>query len=206
MPNPLFHPKTIPLKAGAESHATRPARQQQQQDHGWQSPILKPQQTTGQPPAVQPPTRQSSRKSALANVPRDVCLDRKWINRVFTEPNIPTEEVKQNLVNHDGHNPAIEVKPGTVRAPGSNRISWEKVGVRTTLKWDRTRPTHAFGVLSENANEVAMALAKAGMRDFEVATDEDIQVSYFIFPTQPEKEVATIHIIERFDPQVLLLW
>jgi len=237
MLNPLFLPKTAqqsgspvcsecgqPIAAGQmvawgdgiESHVTCPPRQQQDQD--WQSPIMmpkKPEQQPQQPgqrqPEIQQPSRQySSRKSGTAPVPWDVYLNRKWINRVYTEPNISIEMVKQSLVIHDAYNPAIEVQPGTISAPASVPLNrnptrpLEKIGTRTHMKYARIRPSHAFAVPSASSNFVAMALAEAGMKDFEVAADDDIGASYFSFSTPAEKEVAIDIVAENFAPQIIL--
>lgn len=210
----------VSWEAGSASHVTCPPHQRQNQDQ-WQSPILnpklpqehgqQPQQLTGQHPEVQQPTRQySSRKSAVANIPWDVFLNGRWINRVYTEPDIAIEMVKQSLVNHDAYNPAIQVQPGTIAAPSSvplnrNRMGpLEKIGSRKKMKYGETRPSHAFAVPSATSNAVAMALAEEGMKGFEVAMDDDIGASYFSFPTSAEKEVATDIVAEKFAPQVLL--
>jgi len=211
---PIAEGQMVSWQGGDESHVTCPPPKEQDQE--WKSPILMPkkpgqpgqesQQPTGQHPEVHQPSRQySSKKNAVAHVPWDVYLNGKWINRVYTERGLSVEIVKQSLVNHDAYNPAIEVQPGTVVAPASvphNRL--EKVGSRTDMHYARIRPSHAFAVPSASSNAVAMALAEAGMKDFEVATDDDIGASYFSFPTPAEKEVAIDIVAEKFAPQIIL--
>jgi len=154
MRNQLFHPKTSPLKGGAESHATCPPRQQQE-DQGWQSDLMMPKKP-GQQPAQQSEIQQHTRryplqKSVVARVP--------W----------------------ESYRP-------------------EKVGTRK--KFSGTRPRNAFSVPTENANAVAMALAEAGMNNFEEITDDDLCASFFSFPSRAEKEVAAELIAEQFAQEI----
>jgi len=207
---PIGEGQMVNWEGGVENHVTCPPKQQ---DQGWQSRIMMPKkpqpgapgaQPTGQRPQ-QPQVQQQTRQYSSASTPWDVYLNGKWINRVYTEPGFSIEMVKQSLVNHDAYNPAIEVTPGTSPVPGSvplNRIgSVEKVGIRKKYGGSH-RPSVAFGVPSESSHAVAMALAEAGIKDFEVATDYDINASYFSFPTAEEKEVATQLIAEKFAPQI----
>src|SRR5208282_4116188 len=103
------------------------------QDDNQQGDMLDPAtHKVAPPPPVAPaeaekigePTRMASQKSAAANTPWDVYLRGKWINRVFSVPNMTADDVKRGLVDHDGLNPAIEVRSGEGRnVPGSVRFS-----------------------------------------------------------------------------------
>src|SRR5208282_2134770 len=324
------------------------------QDDNQQGDMLDPAtHKVAPPPPVAPaeaekigePTRMASQKSAAANTPWDVYLRGKWINRVFSVPNMTADDVKRGLVDHDGLNPAIEVRAGEGRnVPGSvplNRIgarrgrrpsggsqrnldnyldamkegdriraewaankaqreeeekskpknpllqkdsagapigmdqgqqtcykckqpiqqgqtiSWEggmeshmtcppppqgnaqeqsrimfpkgqqpkkpQMGqpqpqtpqrapikpqyasaekVATRRKISGFVPATSWGVPQEYAHQVAHTLANAGMRDFDVATDEELHVAYFSFGNEAEMEVSADIICEFYGPQI----
>ncbi len=242
-------------------------------------------------------------KSAAANTPWDVYLNGKWINRVFTVPNMKAEEVKRGLVDHDGLNPAIEVYSGAGRnVPGS--VSLNRIGAKNpllkkavgaplstgqygqnttcykckqpiqegqTVTWEGGMEAHAggcpppqtqnpaqeqsrimfprgqqpkkpqmntqtapqtpqrapikpmyssaekvatrrkisgfvpatsWGVPQEYAHQVARTLAEAGMRDFDVATDEVQHIAFFSFGNEVEMEVCADLVCQYFAPQI----
>jgi len=86
----------------------------------------------------------------------------------------------------------------------SDGYIWEKVGSRKEYRGILPNHTHAFGVSSDSANLVVMALAEAGLRKFEVATDYDINASYFSFSSPAEKKIATDLLSGKFAPQILI--
>src|SRR5271166_64459 len=108
------------------------------QDDNEQGDMLDPAtQRVAPPPPVAPaedekivePVRMASQKSAAANTPWDVYLRGKWINRVFSVPNMTADDVKRGLVDHDGLNPAIEVRAGEGRnVPDS--VPLNRIGAR----------------------------------------------------------------------------
>jgi hypothetical protein len=257
------------------------------------------------PPPVAPaedekiaePSRMAAQKSAAATTPWDVYLRGKWVNRVYSVPNMTADDVKRGLVDHDGLNPAIEVRSGEGRnVPGSvplNRIgsknpllqkdgagapigmdqgqqtcykckqpiqqgemlTWEggmeshmtcpsaqgsaqeqsrimfpkgqqpkkpQMGptspqtpqrapnkpqyasekVATRRKISGFVPATSWGVPQEYAHQVAHTLANAGMRDFDVATDEELHVAYFSFGNEAEMEVSADIVCEFYGSQI----
>jgi hypothetical protein len=91
-----------------------------------------------------------------------------------------------------------------VASISSDGRRWEKIGTRKA--YSGTRPSHArsFGVASDSANLLAMALAEAEIRDFEVATDYDNHVSYFTFSTPADRAMASDLLSKKLAPQILL--
>jgi hypothetical protein len=63
-------------------------------------------------------------------------------------------------------------------------------------------PATSWGVPQECAHQVAHALANAGVRDFDVATDEKLHVAYFSFGNEVEMEVSADIVCEYFGPQI----
>jgi len=325
------------------------------QDDNQQGDMLDPAtHQVAPPPPVAPaedekigePTRMAAQKSAAATTPWDVYLRGKWINRVFSIPNMTADDVKRGLVDHDGLNPSIEVRSGGGRnVPGSvplNRIGARRGGRKPsgggqrnldnyldatregdriraewaankaqreeeekskpqnpllqkdgagaplsmdqgqttcykckqpiqqgqTISWEGGMESHmscppppqgnaqeqsrimfpkgqqpkkpqtgqpqpqapqrapikpqyssvekvatrrkisgyvpatSWGVPQEYAHRVAETLANAGMRDFDVATDEELHVAYFSFGNEAEMEVSADIICEFYGPQI----
>ncbi len=69
--------------------------------------------------------------------------------------------------------------------------------VATRRKISGYVPATSWGVPQEYAHQVAHTLAKAGMRDFDVATDEELHVAYFSFGNEAEMEVSA-DIVREF--------
>lgn len=78
--------------------------------------------------------------------------------------------------------------------------SAEKVATRRTIAG--FVPATSWGVPQEYAHQVAHALAQAGMRDFDVATDEKEHIAYFSFGNEMEMEVCADLICEYFGAQI----
>jgi hypothetical protein len=73
---------------------------------------------------------------------------------------------------------------------------------RTEKKFAGRPPRFSFAVPMNAAGTVAFHLAKAGMRDFDVAHYEDDEVSMFNFPTEPEMHVAEEIVKAEYADQI----
>jgi hypothetical protein len=78
--------------------------------------------------------------------------------------------------------------------------STEKIATRRKISG--YVPATSWGVPQEYAHRVAETLAKAGMRDFDVATDEELHIAYFSFGNEAEMEVSADIICEFYAPQI----
>lgn len=74
--------------------------------------------------------------------------------------------------------------------------------VRTEKKLAGRPPRFSFSVPMQAAGNVAFHLAKAGMKDFDVAHYEEDNFSQFTFPTEPEMHVAEEIVKAEFADQI----
>jgi hypothetical protein len=86
------------------------------------------------------------------------------------------------------------------RAPNKPQYASEKVATRRKISG--FVPATSWGVPQEYAHQVAHTLANAGMRDFDVATDEELHVAYFSFGNEAEMEVSADIVCEFYGPQI----
>jgi hypothetical protein len=87
------------------------------------------------------------------------------------------------------------------RAPNKPQYaSAEKVATRRKISG--FVPATSWGVPQEYAHRVAETLANAGMRDFDVATDDEQHVSYFSFGNEVEMEVSADIVCEFYRSQI----
>src|SRR5271168_3659461 len=74
--------------------------------------------------------------------------------------------------------------------------------VRTENKMAGHPPRFSFSVPMQAAGHVAFQLAKAGMKDFDVAHYKEDDFSQFTFPSEPEMHVAEELIKATFADQI----
>lgn len=74
--------------------------------------------------------------------------------------------------------------------------------VRTEKKMAGRPPRFSFSVPLKAAGNVAFYLAKAGMKDFDVAHYKDDDLSMFTFPSEPEMHVAEEIVKAEFADQI----
>jgi hypothetical protein len=87
------------------------------------------------------------------------------------------------------------------RAPNKPQYaSAEKVATRRKISG--FVPATSWGVPQEYAHRVAETLANAGMRDFDVATDEEQHVAFFSFGNEAEMEVSADIVCEFYRSQI----
>jgi hypothetical protein len=73
---------------------------------------------------------------------------------------------------------------------------------RTARKLAGKSPRFSFTVPMKAAGPVAFHLAKAGMKDFDVAHYEEDELSVFEFPTEPEMHVAEEIVKAEYADQI----
>jgi hypothetical protein len=86
------------------------------------------------------------------------------------------------------------------RAPNKPQYASEKVATRRKISG--FVPATSWGVPQEYAHSVAHTLANAGLRDFDVATDEEQHVAYFSFGNEVEMEVSADIVCEFYGSQI----
>jgi hypothetical protein len=126
--------------------------------------------------------------------------DHGWDNPLMM-PKKPGQPGQQPDIQQSARQSSRESAVASISSDGRR---WEKVGTRKQYNGIRPSPAHAFGVSSDSANLAAMALAEAGVRDFEVATDHDINISYFSFPAPADKAMASDLLSKKLAPRIFL--
>jgi hypothetical protein len=124
--------------------------------------------------------------------------DQEWQSPIL-KPKLPVQ--RQPDIQQSARQSSRESAVASISSDGRR---WEKVGSRKEFRGILPNHNHAFAVSSDSANLVVMALAEAGVRNFEVATDYDINASYFSFPTPADKEMASDLLSKKLAPQIVL--